>query len=234
MTLVTKFMHIYKYFYFILQNMAKTKVTPRMAKEMKVVKQIDCLLCGTEFRNQEELKNHLVLCVEKKATLSCTVCHKTFKKKTYLNKHVKNTHGQDTPKKKGEVKIIEVEIAKDEDVDKGSSSSDSWDEDDFSKYDPGELTEIIGELSHNSADEDVDEASASDEGENNGSAADVRKNNEIVPQEVQVNQSKTDKGSDRNDNDDKEGPCVRKKCNPMPVYAPPKRKADLLKHWRNW
>lgn len=58
--------------------------------------------------------------------------------------------------KKDEVKIIEVETAKDEDVDKGSSSSDSWDEDDFSKYDPGELTEIIGELSHNSAYEDVD------------------------------------------------------------------------------
>lgn len=55
-------------------------------------------------------------------------------------------HGEDTPKRTDEVTIIDVETAKYEDVYKISPSSDSSDENDFSKYDPGELTEFIGEV----------------------------------------------------------------------------------------
>ena len=229
-----------KYYFPIFQEMAKTKVIPRKTKEVKFVKVIDCLLCGTEFSNQDDLKNHLLQCVEKKAILSCSVCHKTFKKKAYLNKHLKNTHGQSSSKTPDMVKVVEVEDekSKEEDTDDGDSNADTDDEDDVDRYDPGELTEIIGDVSQSSEEEDTGEVSSSAEKEDDDKTSDNTKDKSVVvnkggasaqPRKQVVNE-KTEKSGEKKENDKEDGPWVRKKCNPSPVFTPPsKRKEELLR-----
>ena len=64
-------------------DMAKTKKTPRKIKEI-------CPLCFTEFQTKDEWSKHLLECAN--TVLMCKDCHKSFKKKEYLQKHVKTFH----------------------------------------------------------------------------------------------------------------------------------------------
>ena len=68
--------------------MPKTKTTPRKAPPEI------CPLCFIELATKEAWKTHLLVCADK--VIQCKECHKTFKKKAYLEKHMRTKHSAES------------------------------------------------------------------------------------------------------------------------------------------
>ena len=202
--------------------MVKTKITPRKAIEVRHV--MSCLLCQEEFVTEEQLKTHLLQCVKNKASIKCTECSKTFKRREYLRRHMKNIHAQSTSRDAGSsVKVVQsTEIEEsDEDANKsddlnsdneGAVESDAEqdvestgakdEKDDLAQYDPGSL---IGDISS-----DHESQNESDNDAVEGNTEDRSKRVVEIVNEVEV------------------GRTVRKKTTPLPVMAPLKRKENEI------
>ncbi|XP_052092497.1 uncharacterized protein LOC127728957 [Mytilus californianus] len=201
-----------------LYKMPLTKVTARKTKEVSLV--TPCVLCQKEFGSEEDLKNHLLLCVKEKSEIRCEDCGTIFKKQEYLKRHMKNIHGVETAKRS--YKVIEKKVGVSE---RG--------QDDLDQYDPGNLIDEISDDS-SSADLDTPDDSDSDVQDSerkacySGESTDgsVKDNDEEKEySEEETSQKKENKKVDNTPEDNKSDPTVRKRCAPLPVLTPTKRKS---------
>lgn len=86
--------------------MAKTKQTPRKAKEVEIKQLFECNLCLETFTEFEELRNHLVPCSNSRPDfVYCGLCSRGFKKKAYLVSHLRKVHKKEVVDKKYILKV---------------------------------------------------------------------------------------------------------------------------------
>ncbi|XP_071153100.1 uncharacterized protein [Mytilus edulis] len=138
--------------------MVKTKTTPRLTKQVMLVMKETCPLCKEEYSDTDKLKNHVLTCAQDKSRLTCYQCNQMFKKKVYYARHMKKYHQHE------DVKVVEVPLDKQEEKkeqnvqskekDNSSDESDSFSDDSESSSgsgkefsDPGELKNLIGDIS---------------------------------------------------------------------------------------
>jgi len=137
--------------------MVNTKVTPRKAIEVKMMCMFHCMLCQKEFAREEQLKTHLLKCVKEIPKTKCMECGAVFKKRSYLNRHLKRMHNQGTSCQDTGVKLVKV-VSQAVETERNESDHELSLDDDIERYDPGNL---IGEVS-DSVDEDVSESEITD------------------------------------------------------------------------
>ncbi|VDI67235.1 Hypothetical predicted protein [Mytilus galloprovincialis] len=166
-----------------------------------------------EFGSEEDLKTHLLLCVKEKSEIRCEDCGTIFKKHEYMKRHMKNIHGVETGKRS--YKVIEKKA----DVS----------QDDLDQYDPGNLIDDISDNS-SSAVLDTSDDSDSDEQDSERKAGYI---GEVTDRSVKniyeedTSQKKEEKKV-HTPEDQQSDPTVRKRCAPLPVSAPAKRKSRVL------
>lgn len=176
--------------FIVFVEMVKTKVTPRLAlvKEVKLVVKEECPLCKKEFQDENGLKNHVLMCAKENSGFTCFICKKMFKKNVYLRRHMRKFHQHK------DVRVIEIG----EETTGGSSRPEQTqsDDDESELSDPGDLKELIGDISETSSSEDDNISQTENVGRNTGTQ----------------------------EHDLEEGRVVRKPTTPQRVLAPIKRK----------
>ncbi|CAG2237614.1 unnamed protein product [Mytilus edulis] len=171
-------------------------------------------------------KTNLLLCVEGKSEIRCEDCETVFKKQEYLKRHTKNIHRVETIKRSN--RVVEKKVGVTE---RG--------QDDFDQSDPENLIEDISDdisSVDNPDDAHIDGQDSklktcySEQG-TDGSVNDKDEEKEavyhcMVYSEEDTSQKKETKKVYQTPEDESSGPTVRKRCAPLLVLAPTKRKCQ--------
>ncbi|CAC5414322.1 unnamed protein product [Mytilus coruscus] len=112
--------------------MVKTKVTPRLTKEVKLVMKETCPLYKKEYIDRDKLKNHVLTCAQDKSRLTCYQCNQMFKK----HEDVKIVEVPHDKKEKKEQDVPPKNVPS-KDKDDNSDESDSFCDDSESSSDSG-------------------------------------------------------------------------------------------------
>ncbi|CAG2217205.1 unnamed protein product [Mytilus edulis] len=171
-------------------------------------------------------KTHLLLCVEGKSEIRCEDCETVFKKQEYLKRHTKNIHRVETIKRSN--RVVEKKVGVTE---RG--------QDDFDQSDPENLIEDISDdiSSVDNPDDAYSDGQDSklkacySEQSTDGSVNDKDEEKEAVYHctvysEEDTSQKKETKKVYQTPKDESSGPTVRKRCAPLLVLAPTKRKCQ--------
>ena len=254
----------------LFQIMAKTKVTPRTAKEVVLVPKQECPICKKLFENTSDLKDHILTCAKERSGLTCFSCSQTFKKAAYYRRHMSKFHNH------SDVKIVDVESPKPKkgDIEQNearpstsklntheesavSSEDKSLSEDSEEELsDPGELKELIGDVSDSMSDKedsdhetDKESGSVDDQTDKKSDSNETEKpeENSLFDEKKTHDNVSLDKTKDKHSGTVKEqdsvsvnetqseanveeGRTIRKPTRPVKVLAPVKQKLlEMLK-----
>ncbi|CAG2239410.1 unnamed protein product [Mytilus edulis] len=169
-------------------------------------------------------KTNLLLCVEGKSEIRCEDCETVFKKQEYLKRHTKNIHRVETNNKSN--RVVEKKVGVTE---RGQDDFDQSDPENLIKDISDDISSVDNPDDAYSDGQDSKLKACYSEPGTDGSVNDKDEEKEAVYHctvysEEDTSQKKETKKVYQTPKDENSGPTVRKRCAPLLVLAPTKRK----------